>query len=238
MSVYSDQLAEAADDLMSGDFTSRDGRVVPDSNSVSKTEAVRLDGCFLYADLAGSSKLAEACPWSTTAKIIRAYLEIATRLIRVWQGEVRSFDGDRVMGVFAGDGKTTSAVNCAREIDWCVQHILNPKAKAKFKSITDNNISIRHCVGVAVGEARAVRAGIRDNNDLIWIGRAPSFAAKLSDVRAYPYEVYISMQTYNQMSADLRNELISPGVSIWQKVSFQFAGADFNVYRTRTTQQP
>jgi class 3 adenylate cyclase len=43
---------------------------------------VKLDAVFLYADLAGSSRLARVCQWQTTAKIIRAYLDVATRLIR------------------------------------------------------------------------------------------------------------------------------------------------------------
>lgn len=37
--------------------------------------------------------------------------------------------------------------------------------KEKFPSIRDNDITIKHCIGIHFSEARAVRAGIRNNND-------------------------------------------------------------------------
>jgi class 3 adenylate cyclase len=86
------------------------------------------DAAFLYADLAGSSNIAKHCAWSTAAKIIRAYLECATRLMRAYGGHVRSFDGDRVMAVFIGDTKCSDATNCAREIHWVTSKIVQRKA--------------------------------------------------------------------------------------------------------------
>ena len=80
-------------------FQQRDGRVVPTTSDITlKDGAVKIEASFLYTDLAGSAKLSKACPWTTTAKVIRAFLDAATRLIRKHGGYVRSFDGDRVMG--------------------------------------------------------------------------------------------------------------------------------------------
>lgn len=94
-----DDLSDVVDEIFGTDFQSRDGTVVPESQDVArKNGAVRLDATFLYADLADSSRLAKLCPWSTTAKIMRAYLDCAIRLIRKHGGAIRSFDGDRVMG--------------------------------------------------------------------------------------------------------------------------------------------
>lgn len=234
--AFADSLRDQVDDLFGRSFTVREGQVIPESADVAlKDGAVKVDATFLYADLAGSSVLAQACPWSTTAKIIRAYLECAVRLIRVWGGEIRSFDGDRVMGVFMGDSKNTSAAQCAREIDWTVTSIINPKAKANFDSISNNGINIRHAVGLDTGVARAVRGGIRNNNDLIWIGTAPSFAAKLSDVRAYPYEVYISSRVYAALAAHAK---IVDGSDIWSPEVFTFAGKSEWVYRTAKIKEP
>lgn len=190
----------------------------------------------MYADLAGSSILAKTCPWQTTAKIIRAYLDISVRLIRAHNGEIRSFDGDRVMGIFKGDTPNTSAVNCAREIDWMVEKVINPKAEAKFKSIKDNNIKIRHCVGIDTSEARAVRSGIRNNNDLIWIGKAPSFAAKLSDIREYPYSVYISKECYNKLAVSAKKD--GTVDNIWENRSYTLSGETYSVYRTKYMLKP
>ncbi|MEO6851325.1 MAG: adenylate/guanylate cyclase domain-containing protein, partial [Mucilaginibacter sp.] len=198
--------------------------------------SVKLNATFLYADLAGSSVLAETCPWQTTAKIIRAYLDTCSRLIRAYGGEIRSFDGDRVMGIFKSNFSNIEAVNCAREIDWVVSNVLNPKAKAKFASIKNNNITIKHCIGIDSGEVVAVRTGIRNYNDLIWIGRPPSFAAKLSDIREYPFEVHISKTCYDALSANDKTD--SSNNPIWENRTYKFAGTDQTVYRTKYFLEP
>jgi len=224
-------LTDAVNTILTTDWTKRSGNVVPESDDVTlKDGAVELEATFFYADLAGSSTLAKFCPWETTAKVIRAYLDCCVRLIRAYRGEIRSFDGDRVMAIFKGDTANSDAVKCAREIDWMVTEVLNPVTKQEFASIRNNNINIRHCIGIDSGQAVAVRAGIRANNDLIWIGHAPSFAAKLSDVRTFPYEVYITESVY--LAIDGKNQT-NEGVSIWVQDTFEFAGTIERVYKTR-----
>jgi class 3 adenylate cyclase len=233
--TWVEDLEDGVDSIFGTAWNEREGRVIPETSDVAlKDGAVKLEAAFLYADLAGSSRIAKLCPWGTTAKIIRAYLDVSTRLIRGWKGEIRSFDGDRVMGVFIGDNKNTAASQCAREIDYSVEKIINPKARKAFKSVRDNDIKIRHCVGIDVGLARAVRAGIRNSNDLVWIGKAPSFAAKLSDVRDYPYSVYTSARTYKNNG----DETGSDGASIWEKATCDFAGESETVYKTKVMKTP
>jgi adenylate cyclase len=234
--AWTDDLGGWVDDILRTTFSVRDGRVVPDTDDVAlKDGAVKLEAAFLYADLAGSSRLAQSCPWTTTAKIIRAYLYCATRLIRAYDGAIRSFDGDRVMGVFVGDRKNTHATYCAREIFWTVDKVIGPKAASQFKSVKDAGIQIRHGIGIDVGECRAVRAGIRNSNDLIWVGKPPSFAAKLSDVRDYPYSVYASARTYNKLADDGK---VVDGSNIWKSAKFKFAGTEETVYKTNYLKTP
>jgi adenylate cyclase len=231
-----DDLNETVEKIFDTEFQSRDGSVVPETKDVAlKDGAVKLEATFLYADLAGSSRLAKLCPWTTTAKIIRAYLECATRLIRKHDGEIRSFDGDRVMGVFIGDDKETEASYAAREIFYTVEKIIDPKAHEKFKSVRENGIRIRNCVGLDSGIARAVRAGIRSSNDLIWIGRAPSLAAKLSDIRAYPHSVYASPAVHRKLADEAK---FADGKSFWSKDSVDYVGAAESVYRTKRLKKP
>jgi hypothetical protein len=139
------------------------------------------------------------------------------------------------MGVFVGDYPATYASYCAREIDYTVHHIIGPKSKAKFGSISQNSIQIRHCIGIDYGECRAVRAGIRNNNDIIWIGTPPSFAAKLSDVRDYPREVYISSRVYGRLASEAK---IVDGKNIWTSHDFLFAGSRETVYATTMLKTP
>lgn len=227
--TWKEILENSVDSIFAGTYEQRDGRVVPTTDDVASNAAVHLDATFLYADLVASAKLAKSCPWSTTADIIRAFLDCSTRLIRAYKGEIRSFDGDRVMGVFVGDYKNTHAARCAREIFYAVEMIIGPKATAKYQSIKNAEIKLKCCVGVDTGRGTAVRAGIRDNNDLIWIGRAPSMAAKLSDEREYPYSVFIHGDVFNKLGDE---EKKVNDTSIWEKRSFQFAGEAHTVYRT------
>jgi adenylate cyclase len=229
-------LTSETKDILDTNWDVRDGTVIPETDSVAlKDGAVKIEATFLYADLAASSKLAESCPWETTAKIIRAYLHISIRLIRAYGGEIRSFDGDRVMGVFIGDLKNTHAVRCAREIFWMTEKILGPNATKQFNSIKNNNITIRQCVGIDTGAAVAVRAGIRNNNDLVWIGRAPSLAAKLSDVREFPHCVYISDACFKKLAAADKKE---GDKDIWEARALTFGGNKVSVHRTSWMKHP
>lgn len=231
-----DTLTSEVETILEIKWDERSGNVIPETDDVAlKNGSVKIEATFLYADLAGSSILAKKCPWQTTAKIIRAYLDISVRLIRAHNGEIRSFDGDRVMGIFKGNTPNTSAVNCAREIDWIVEKVINPKAEAKFKSIKDNNIKIRHSVGIDTSEARAVRSGIRNNNDLIWVGKAPSFAAKLSDIREYPYSIYISKECYNKLADSAKKDGTN---NIWENRSYTLSGETYSIYRTKYMLKP
>lgn len=127
--TWVDSLTKSAIEKLDTKWDRRDGVSIPSTDTIAlKDGAVKIDAAFLYADLAGSSKLAEVCPWETTAKIIRSYLDICIRNIKIWGGEIRSFDGDRVMGIFMGGDPCYNATNCAREIDWMVDKVL----KASF----------------------------------------------------------------------------------------------------------
>lgn len=229
MTLNSD-LEAAVSAILTRQLDERDGRIIPSSDDVALVNgAVKLNSAFLYADLAGSGVIARSCPWHTTAKIIRAYLDCATRIIRAHGGEIRSFDGDRVMGVFVGDAKVTRAVKSALKIYWATENLIQTAAMARFDSVRNNSVKIRQACGIDYGVSRAVRAGIRNSNDLIWIGRAPSFAAKLSDIREYPYCTYISSAAYGQLSDDAK---YARGKDMWERRSFQFAGVTEPCYRS------
>lgn len=237
MAADESTLKARVSELFTTNFQQRDGRVVPTTTDVAlKDGAVKIDAAFLYADLAGSAMLSRVCPWTTTAKVIRAFLDCSTRLIRKHGGKIRSFDGDRVMGVFMGESKNSNASICGREIHWAVRKIIHPAAHSQFKSIRDNNFEIRHCAGIDVGEVRVVRSGIRDNNDLIWIGKAASFSAKLSDVRDTGFHTYISSRTYNRLSD--RAKFGSDGENLWTSLAFSFAGQNETVYKSNHWKRP
>jgi class 3 adenylate cyclase len=228
--AFSDDVKNAVDGILGTTFSERDGQKIPTSEDVALSDgAVKLDATFLYADLAGSGLIAKVCPWDTTAKILRAYLDCAVRIIRAHGGEIRSFDGDRVMGVFIGGTKNTNAVKSALKIKYATEQIIQPKATVKFTSVKNNDVKIRQACGIDTGVSRAVRAGVRNNNDLIWIGRPPSFAAKLSDVREHPHSTFISDAVYKVLADEAK---LSNGVNMWESRTIQFAGVTETIYRS------
>ena len=226
---WTETLGTEVDSVLSTAYAERDGRVTPED--VAGNAAVKIEATFLYADLAGSAGIAAACPWDTTAKIISAYLGCAVRLIRAYGGEIRSFDGDRVMGVFVGENQQTHAVRCALEIDWCTVKLIQPKATQRFRSVRETDVKIQQACGIDCGVSRAVRAGIRNNADLIWIGKAPSFAAKLSDIREYPYCTFISSRVHAKLAVA---DKVQNGENIWESRTFK----DETVYRAKRMRTP
>lgn len=143
------------------------GTVVPETEDVTlKNGGRRVDATYLYADLAGSSKLAQTVKDEIVAKVIRCYLNAAARILRHHGGAIRSYDGDRVMAVFIGSSKNSSAAIAAFNLNWAVQNVIRDKLDTKWPQSLAN-YTMHHGVGIASGEALIVRAGVRNNNDLV-----------------------------------------------------------------------
>jgi class 3 adenylate cyclase len=209
-----DDLAADIDGVLGQAWNTRDGTAVPTTDTVALAGGgVNLKATMLYADLADSTSLAM---WDrrVTARICKAFLAASSRIIRARDGEIRSFDGDRVMGVFLGNYKNTNAVKCALQIDWMFQKLLRPKFEAKYEKLRDGSFRLSHCTGIDTSDVLVVRAGIRNNNDLIWIGRAPNVAAKLSGLREGNYSSYISGTVYDSLAPEGK---ASNGKSMWEE---------------------
>jgi class 3 adenylate cyclase len=111
------------------------------------------------------------------------------------------------MGVFLGNTKNTDAVRCGLKINWAVKNIIQPKLKAQY---SNTKYVMKHVVGIDSSKVMVAKAGIRDNNDLVWIGRSANHAAKLSALSsATPTwitdKVYDKMRDSAKISSDGRN---------------------------------
>ena len=131
----------------------------------------------LYADLDGSTNMVDNYVWSFSAEVYKAYLRCAAAIIRSEAGVITAYDGDRVMAVFTGNSKNTSAVRCALKINYAVCEIIRPALKTQYPS---RDFTIKHVIGVDTSQLRTARIGVRGDNDLVWIGRAANYAAKLT----------------------------------------------------------
>ena len=176
-------IESSVNDIFYANWDITNGVKVPKTEDiVMKNGGRRVEATYLYADLAESTKLAHTMLPETTATIIRAYINSAARIIRNFGGEIRSFDGDRVMAIYMGDDKNRKAVRSAMAINWAVEVVVKQAIENRWNDVADS-YTIAHGVGIDTGEALIVRGGVRDNNDLISVGHAPNDAAKLSDYR-------------------------------------------------------
>jgi adenylate cyclase len=145
--------------------------------------------------------------------VVKAYLMGTTRIIRSLGGEIRSFDGDRVMGVFFKGTKNTAGAEAALKINYFFTQILEPAFTGFYHT---RNLSLSQTVGVDTSKVMVVRSGIRKNNDLVWIGRAPNIAAKLSAIREPGYASYLSEAVFKAMLGTSKFEGDS-GQLMWER---------------------
>lgn len=194
-------LRKAVSAVLAPTWDVRLGRVVPATRDVKlKDGAVKLQATYVYADMANSTRLAQRYNAETAAKVIRCYLSTASRCLGSHSGQIRSFDGDRVMAVFVGDNKNLRAVKAAMNLSWAVTNIIMPQLSNKWPSF---DWKMKHGVGIDTGTALIVRAGVRGSNDLISIGGTPNIAAKLSDIRT-PRPLHISHAVFSSLPASLK----------------------------------
>jgi len=233
-----DQLSQDVQDTISQTWNTRQGQKVPSSDDVTLSGgAVELDATLLYADMADSSKMAKELDRRVVAKILKSFLATTARLINSHGGSIVSFDGDRILGVFVGDSKNSTAAKCALKIKYVVEQVIRQKFEAQYESVKNASFHIGHGVGIDTGTVLTVRAGARGDNDLIWIGRAPNLAAKLSDIRESPYSTAITAGVYNKLNdeskfggADNKN--------MWESRSWTFLDEKISVYRSNFRWKP
>lgn len=217
---------------MTAAWSITNGTVVPTTDDIVMRNGGRLlDATYAYADLADSSKIAQTLKKEAAAKIIRAFVNSATRILRNFGGEIRSFDGDRVMAIFVGDDKNWNAVRAAFAINWAVVEVIRPAIKSNW-SDGEDFCNISHRVGIDTGESLIVRGGARNNNDLISVGAAPNIAAKLSDLKN-GHTTYITDRVYDELADNLLYyESNGYRQNCWSKLysSIQIGGTYNTVY--------
>jgi class 3 adenylate cyclase len=118
------ELVAEVDSIINAAWDLRAGQVIPETEDITLgNSGVTLDATVLYADLADSTELA-IFDREIAAEVYKAYLVGTTRLIKADGGEIRSFDGDRVMGVFIGNFKNNSAARAALKINYFFTQVL------------------------------------------------------------------------------------------------------------------
>ncbi len=196
-----DDIKSEVTNILRSQWTTREGREVPGDTDIGlANDGIWLDAAVLYADLVDSSGLVGSFEPEFAAEIYKCYLTTACRIIRDNGGVITAFDGDRVMAVFVGRSKNSSATRCALKINYAIKKIVNPAIRAQYPKTT---YSVDHVVGIDSGQVLAAVTGIRGSKDLVWVGPAANTAAKLCEIRTSS-ATWITDRVYAKLSRRIK----------------------------------
>ena len=169
MSLKGDLETEVAE-IFRKSWNIRDGDKVPEAEDVALgNEGVKLDATVLYADISGSTKLVDSYEATFAGEIYKTFLHCAAKIIKDRGGVITAYDGDRIMALFIGDSKNSSAAETALKINYARSKIINPAIRTQYPK---TNFQVAHSIGIDTSTVVAARTGVRGSNDLVWIGKA------------------------------------------------------------------
>lgn len=230
-------IIKGVDEFFSGDYTVTEGRTIPDIADIPFGKNGReMELAMLFIDLRESTKIVGGLKRITSAKMYKSFLWGISKIARMNDGELRSFNGDGVLVAFCGDNKCSNATKSAMQMSWFVLKVLKPKIQAVF---TDNqklsDLDFGFGIGIDVGNVLIVRGGIRgeNNNDLVWVGNATNYSVKLSSLSKEGYHIYISENVYKRIK-DSSKYSGNPKKNMWKERSWTAMNGK-TIYRTNWT---
>lgn len=207
-------------------WTKRNGNVVPDDTSIKLgNDAVELEATVLYADMTESTKLVDKKKGEFAAEVYKSFLHTAAKIIKDLNGTITAYDGDRIMAVYIGDLKNTSAVKSALRLHYAQREIIQPALKAVYK---EEEYAVRHTTGIDTSKLLVAKTGVRGSNDLVWVGRAANWAAKLCSLSS-DYPTRITKAVYDKMTNDAK--FAGDGRNMWEERSWT-AMNNTTIYRS------
>ena len=124
------------------------------------------------------------------AEVYKSYLTCAAKIIKSEGGTITAYDGDRIMAVFIGKTKNTTAARCALKINYSVQSIINPAlVKQYYRTYKVRHHGNRHQLSLLNWCAG-------NDNDVRLVGR--KHPAKLCAIREFN-TVFITENVFSTM---------------------------------------
>lgn len=194
-----EDLEESVNEIVAKEhWTTRKGQVVPEPDDLGLgNDAVEFEATVLYADMADSTGLVDKQKAHLAAEVYKSYMVCAARIIKNAEGTVSAYDGDRIMGVFIGEFKNSSAAKAALQINWALQEVVNPALKQYYG---DSAYQMNHAIGIDTSPIFACRIGVRNDNDIVWVGRAANYAAKLTNLKNDKHPVFITGAVFDKLN--------------------------------------
>lgn len=235
--MKSKEIEDKVDAVFKEQFLQYDNDEIPDIENKSDSRLTHGNTgflgefTFLYVDMRGSSSFTDEHRLQTITKIYKAYHHCMVECVKEYNGQVRSFDGDRVLAVFTGKSSVNEAINCAMKMVGFRYDILQPKVKSAF-----SNDKFSLGIGISTGKTMVSKAGVgydKNTRDLIWIGDPPNLGAKLSDKADSPFSIYICKASFEKLIDSNRyTQKNGIRINMWSEEIFDFKNKQIEVYKT------
>lgn len=194
-------------EILDANFEYEEISYVPDISDSKLTfgnKGLQFEANVLHIDLRDSTKLLNKHNRPTLAKIHKAYFQTIIAIAELYNGEIRSFNGDSMLVFFEGNNKNTlnDAVKSAMQMKYML-YIDDGGVSTKLRKYT----SIDFGIGIDFGKvlcAKFGKGGDSNKKDLVWLGNAVNKSVKLSDAGKYPSHIHISKTVYQNLNDDLK----------------------------------
>jgi len=169
----------------------------------------------VFVDIRNSTQLFSDNKKTTTAKVIRSFMSEVVEILRD-DPNIREIGirGDCVYAIYTTSTKNEDLI-IARKA-FCV----NTFMKMFNKLLSDKNISsLKVGIGVSTAQELVVKTGRKGSgiNNLVWIGKAVSYASKFSNIANKNQNdvIVFSDNFYNSMISELKEANKSKNVESW-----------------------
>lgn len=201
-----DDIKKEVKNILDTKFDVEDVSYVPDienSKLIYGNKGLQFEGTVLYVDMRGSTSILSKHNRPVVAKIHMSYFHAILKIAEIYNGEVRSFNGDSVLVFFEGNSKLTLnfAVMAAMKMTYIISSNEGINNELQKYSTVDFGIGIDfgHILCTKIGLAKKP-----NNKDLIWIGHAVNKSTVISDSRKSPYHVGISSVVYSNLNDNVK----------------------------------
>jgi class 3 adenylate cyclase len=157
------------------------GRVLPGIEDLAIMEGRRIRAAFVYSDLHGFTKLVATQSTDKSFIFLNAFVDLASRLTKLSNGQVMDCAGDRVLSVFhrpLGD-LSNEPVEDAVTFALYLQTVFNKVIGPAFTGGGLGQLSL--AIGIDYGEAVVGCVGIRNDRRIVFLGDPANKAAKFQE---------------------------------------------------------
>jgi len=214
------ELINEVDDLFKGNYVIHTRTKIPDIEDIHLDKhGEELELAMLFIDIRDSTGIINNLGRLITAKIYKSFILGVAKIAKENRGELRGFNGDGILIAFSKESKSSDALSAAFQMSWFMKHILKPKVEEYFQTHPKLKHSLFNFgIGIDIDKVLVIRAGIsgKYSNDLVWVSKATSNAAKLASLSAKPesnlFNIFITGDIFSKI-----RETVTSSMSFWEE---------------------